>query len=73
MIGSAPCFEGLLLQISGFTSPDTCKQCKKEIKKRSLGDLTEKSTYQRMFDMQKLQKRRSEIKVLEKLITNLTK
>lgn len=49
MVGSMPCFEGLLLSILGKRPPEQCADCKKAIQKLIDIDLTERQSYAKSF------------------------
>ena len=63
MIGSTPCFEGLLLSILGKRPADQCADCKKAIQQLIDIDLTERKTYAKHFPKAVLDAAR--LKVLE--------
>lgn len=49
MVGSMPCFEGLLLSILGKRPPEQCADCKKAIQQLMDIDLTERQSYAKNF------------------------
>jgi hypothetical protein len=63
MIGSMPCFEGLLLSILGKRTPEQCADCKKAIQQLMDIDLTERHSYAKNFPKRVLDAAR--VKVIE--------
>ena len=49
MVGSVPCFEGLLLLILGKRPANQCAECKKAIQQLIDVDLTERQAYAKHF------------------------
>jgi len=58
MIGSAPCFEGLLLAILNLPVPQLADQCKKVLQQRTKADMTEVRDYALCFSKEVLQSAR---------------
>jgi hypothetical protein len=68
MVGSKPCFEGLLLSILGKTPPELSAQCKKEILKNISFDLTEWQKYAGHFPKTVLDNARTRLHELDQLL-----
>lgn len=68
MIGSIPCFEGLLLSILGKRPPSLCTDCKKSIRELMDIDLTESQGYARHFPKAILDAARAKIVELDRLL-----
>lgn len=68
VIGSTPCFEGLLLKILGEHVPDTSKQCKAQLGVKLPERLTRQEDYQSKFPKELLDARRDDVLELGKLL-----
>ncbi len=68
MIGSIPCFEGLLLSILGKRPATQCADCKRSIQQLLGTDLTERQSYGKHFSKAVLDEARKTVKELEQLI-----
>lgn len=69
MVGSVPCFEGLLLSILGRRPADQCADCKKTIQQLIDVDLTERQSYAKHFPKAVLDAARLKIVELDQLLT----
>ena len=69
MIGSTPCFEGLLLAILGKHPASQCADCKKAISLLLGVDLTERQSYAKHFPKAVLDAARLKIIELDQLLT----
>ncbi len=68
MVGSIPCFEGLLLSILGKRPDAQCADCKKSIQQLLGMDLTERQSYGKHFSKVVLDGARKTVKELDQLI-----
>lgn len=68
MIGSVPCFEGLLLSILGQSPANRCADCKKAIQRLIGIDLTERQSYTKHFPKGLLDTARSKVLELDQLL-----
>ncbi len=68
MVGSIPCFEGLLLSILEKHPADQCADCKKAIQQLIEIDLTKHESYARHFPKAVLDAARSKVVELERLL-----
>ena len=68
MVGSTPCFEGLLLSILGMKVPELSLECKKEIQRLLAIDLTDRHAYATHFPQEVLQCARGHLTELDKLL-----
>ncbi|MBS0485136.1 MAG: RloB domain-containing protein [Proteobacteria bacterium] len=68
MVGSKPCFEGLLLSILGMSVPSQSGECKKVIAQTLGFDLTERQSYINQFSKTILDSARVKIPELNQLI-----
>lgn len=68
MIGSIPCFEGLLLSILGKRPADQCVDCKKAIQQLINVDLTERQAYAKHFPKPVLNAARLKVVELDLLL-----
>ena len=68
MIGSIPCFEGLLLSILGKRPHDQCVDCKKAIQQLINVDLTERQAYAKHFPKPVLNAARFKVVELDLLL-----
>ncbi len=68
VIGSTPCFEGLLLRILGEHVPSTSKQCKAQMGKKLPERLTRQEDYQSKFSRELLDARRDDVPELGALL-----
>jgi len=68
MIGSVPCFEGLLLSILGKRPADQSKQCKKAIQQLIDVDLTQRQAYAKHFPRMVLDAARLKVVELDRLL-----
>lgn len=68
MIGSTPCFEGLLLSILGKCPPDKTSECKKAIRQLINIDLTESQGYVKYFSKGVLEAARLKVVELDQLL-----
>lgn len=74
MIGSEPCFEGLLLSVLDKNVPGNCRDCKRDLERELKGSsLTNQLTYERNFDLAILERKRQDIAVLDQLIVQIAK
>lgn len=68
MVGSTPCFEGLLLSILGKRLPTLSSDCKKAIAQQLRIDLTERQSYAEYFSKVVLDVARETITELDQLL-----
>jgi hypothetical protein len=68
MVGSIPCFEGLLLSILGKRPAAQCADCKKSIQQLLGIDLTERQNYGKYFSKAVLDEARRTVKELDQLV-----
>jgi len=68
VIGSTPCFEGLLLKILGEHVPSTSKQCKAQLGNKLPERLTRQEDYQSKFPKELLDARRDDVPELGALL-----
>lgn len=68
MIGSVPCFEGLLLSILGHRPAGQCAECKLSVKKMLGLDLTETQQYSGRFSKSVLEAARMNLPELDRLL-----
>lgn len=68
MIGSTPCFEGLLLSILGKCPPNKSADCKKAIRQLIDIDLTERQGYVKHFSKRVLEAARLKVVELDQLV-----
>lgn len=68
MIGSVPCFEGLLLTILGKRVPARSAECKKAIQRLLSVDITDRPAYVRHFPVMVLNSARVNLPDLDRLI-----
>ncbi len=68
MVGSMPCFEGLLLSILGKVAPMQSAECKKAIQQLLSLDLTERHRYGEYFSRAVLESARLRIDALDRLL-----
>jgi len=68
MVGSVPCFEGLLLSILGKRPADQCADCKKAIQQLIDVDLTERQAYAKHFPKAVLDAARLKLVELDRLL-----
>lgn len=68
VIGSTPCFEGLLLKILGEHVPSTSKQCKAQLGNKLPERLTRQEDYQSKFSRELLDARRDDVPELGALL-----
>lgn len=68
MVGSTPCFEGLLLLILKHRPPEQSAECKRQIKQLLNVDLTERQSYTGHFSKEVLNAARPRINALNQLI-----
>jgi len=74
MIGSEPCFEGLLLNILEKNVPGNSRDCKRRLSVELNGSsLTDQATFERYFDFDILEHRRQDIDMLDQLINQIKK
>lgn len=72
MVGSSPCFEGLLLSVLGMRVPLKSVECKQQID-RALGiDLTDRKAYPSHFPRAALEGARKRIAELDRLLVFFT-
>lgn len=72
LLGSTPCFEGLLLKILNQPVPDVCGKCKERLYPQLSGKPTQPSSYAVLFPKAVLETKRAMIADLENLIKILT-
>ena len=68
VIGSTPCFEGLLLKVLGEQVPETSKQCKAQLGNKLPERLTRQEDYQSKFPRELLDARRDDVPELGALL-----
>jgi len=68
MIGSTPCFEGLLLSILEESPPARSPECKKVLQQLLGIDLTESQSYAKHFPKTRLDSARTKIRALDQLL-----
>lgn len=68
MVGSVPCFEGLLLSILGMRVPTNSSNCKKVISNEIKIDLTERNAYAKPFSKPVLDVARLKVGALDELL-----
>ena len=67
LLPSAPCIEGLLLDVLAMPIPETCRECKRAVKQLSI-NLLRPASYDAHFPKPSLDKRRDHVPTLSRLI-----